>query len=93
MSSEVEGSRFDHLKVRRGILRLRFAPLRMTRIGDSSYAEQPLHVVSHAIFERKSRLVSKRISRAGKIGLRKVLIMRVRIIEVFGLKICAQTFV
>ncbi len=54
---------------------------------------QPLHVVAHAVFERKPRLVSERIPRAGEIGFREVLIMRVRIIEVFGLKICAQTFI
>ena len=54
---------------------------------------QPLHVIAHAVFERKLRLVSERIARAGEIGLREVLIMRVRVIEVFGLKICAQTFI
>jgi hypothetical protein len=54
---------------------------------------QPLHIIAHAVFERKPRLVSERIPHGGKIGLREVLVMRVRIIEVFGLKICAQTFI
>jgi hypothetical protein len=54
---------------------------------------QPLHVIAHSVFERKPRLVSERFARAGEIGLREILIMRVRIIEVFGLKICAQTFI
>ena len=54
---------------------------------------QPLHVIAHAVFERKLRLVSERVPRASEIGLREVLIMRVRIIEVFGLKVCVQTFI
>lgn len=54
---------------------------------------QPLHVIAHAVFERKLRLVSERIARAGEIGLREVLIMRVRIVEVFGLKVCAKAFI
>src|SRR4029077_15026016 len=37
------------------------------------------HVIAHAVFERKPRLVPKRFSCAGEIGLREVLIMRVRI--------------
>jgi hypothetical protein len=55
--------------------------------------KQPLHVIAHAVFERKPRPVPERFARVREIGLRKVLIMRVRIIEVFGLKVCAQTFI
>jgi hypothetical protein len=55
--------------------------------------KQPLHVIAHAVFERKPRLVPEGFARVGEIGLREVLIMRVGIIEVFGLKVCAQTFI
>src|SRR5215472_3910451 len=54
---------------------------------------QPLHVVAHAVFERELRLVFESLARAGEVGLREVLIVRVRIIEVFGLKLCAQTVI
>ena len=54
---------------------------------------QPLHVITYAVFERKAWLVPKRAARVREIGLRKVLIVRVRIIEIFRLKVCAQTFV
>src|SRR5262249_49625106 len=55
--------------------------------------KQPLHVIAHAIFERKPRLVSESIARAGDIGLRKGLIIRVRIIKVFGLEVFAQALI
>src|SRR5436189_4797818 len=59
----------------------------------STLPKETLHVIAHAVFERKTRLVAKRFAGAGEISLREILIMRVGIIEVVGLKICAQTFV
>ena len=54
---------------------------------------QPLHVIAYAFFERKLRLITKRAARARDIGLGEILVMRVRIVEVFGLKVCSETFV
>ena len=54
---------------------------------------QPLHVIAYAFFQRKPWLVAKRAPRVCEIRLREILIMRVRIIDVVGLKICSQTFV
>ena len=50
---------------------------------------QPLHVIAHAVFERKPRLVSERFARAGEIGLREVLIMDMRIFNVIRFQISA----
>ncbi len=54
---------------------------------------QPLHVIAHALFQGKSWLVPQRAARIREIGLCEVLIMRVRVIDVIGLKTRAQTFV
>ena len=54
---------------------------------------QPLHVIAHAFFQRELRLVTQRVARIRQIGLREVLVMRVWIIDVIRLKICAQAFI
>jgi GNAT superfamily N-acetyltransferase len=54
---------------------------------------QPLHVISHTVFEPKLRFVTQRVARVREIGLGEILIMRMRIIDVIGLKICAQAFI
>ena len=54
---------------------------------------QPLHVIAHPIFEAKSWLVTERAAGIREIGLCEVLVMRVRVIDVIRLKICAETFV
>ena len=54
---------------------------------------QPVHVIAHAVFERKSWLVAECAAGIREIGLGEVLVMRVRVIDVIRLKICVETFV
>src|SRR5438067_1458603 len=54
---------------------------------------QPLHVIADPFFQREARLVTERAARVRQIGLREVLIMRVRVIDVIWSKICAEAFV
>src|SRR5213078_2839898 len=51
---------------------------------------QPFHVIRHPSFERKLRHVSERATSITEICLCKILIMRMRIIEIIRLKICSQ---
>src|SRR5213075_1906208 len=44
---------------------------------------QPLHVIGHALFEGKLRLVAEFLTRICQVGLGEVLVMRVRVLDVF----------
>ena len=54
---------------------------------------QPIHIIFHARFEGKSRLITERAPNLIQIRLREVLIMRVWIIDVIGHEFCAEAFV
>src|SRR5260370_18595749 len=67
-------------------------PVGRVRLG-SLTSVQPLHVVAHTVFQRKAWLVTERAARVREIGLREILIMRMRILDVIRSKICAEAFV
>src|SRR5205814_3685380 len=60
-----------------------FAPLRMTErslaatIACPTLVVEPLHVITHSVFQREARLVTERAARIREVGLREILIMRV----------------
>src|SRR5947199_10640934 len=54
-----------------------------------STSVQPLHVILHAGFERKLWRITECIAHTRQVRFGEVLIMRVRIIDVIRLKICA----
>src|SRR5205085_8721095 len=54
-----------------------------------SFGIQPFHVIGHAGFEREARLVAKSLANAGEIRLGKILVMRVRVLDVIRFEIRA----
>jgi hypothetical protein len=56
-------------------------------------AVQPLHVIAHAVFQGERWFVAQALARIREIGLCKILIMCVRIIDVVRLKTGPQAFV
>src|ERR1700694_861772 len=54
---------------------------------------QPLHVIFHAGFERKLRLITERAPDFVQICLGEVLIVRVGIVDVIGDQSCSEAFV
>src|SRR5438034_11306105 len=54
---------------------------------------QPFHIIFHAFLQRESRLVTKLPAHFVQVGLRKVLIMRVGIVDVIGRQIQRQRLV
>jgi hypothetical protein len=60
---------------------------------DECLPEQPFHIIAHSLFQWESWLIPERTARVRQIGLRKVLVMGVWVIDVIGLKTCAKAFV
>src|ERR1700731_2312650 len=63
----------------------RFASLGMTSCFDAyqwSFRVEPFHVIGHTGLERVFRFVAETVADAGQIRLRKILVMRVRVLDV-----------
>src|SRR5437667_80761 len=69
--------------------RVNLMPVGRVRLG-SLTSVQPLHVIADALFQRESWLVTERAARVREIGLREVLIMGMRILDVIRPKLCAE---